>query len=92
MYDFYKMKPELQLYLPVLNNFENLFKSKKNYDVIIQAGNNQQEIYAHSVILCCQSNYFDTAFSKNWGKNKNGKYIFKKPNISPDILEPIIRY
>ena len=86
------MKPELQLYLPVLNNFENLFKSKKNYDVIIQAGNNQQEIYAHSVILCCQSNYFDAAFSTNWARKKNGKYILKKPNILPHTFEIILRY
>ena len=83
-----------KLYVPVLNNFENLFKSKKNYDVIIQTGkgNNQKEIYAHSVILCCQSNYFKTAFSINWAEKKNGKYIFKKPNISQHILEIIIRY
>ncbi|RIA80319.1 BTB/POZ protein, partial [Glomus cerebriforme] len=85
-----------KLYLPVLtvlNNFENLFKSKKDYDVIIQAGeNNQKEIYAHSVVLCCQSNYFDTAFSNNLAKKENGKYMFNKPNIPPHILENIIRY
>ena len=82
------------LHLSVLNNFENLFESKKNYDAIIQVGeeNNQKEIYAHSIVLCCQSNYFDTAFSTNWAEKKDGKYIFKKPNISPHILEPIIRY
>ena len=83
-----------ELYLPVLNNLENLFKSKKNYDVIIQAGeeNNKKEIYAHSFILCCQSNYFDTAFSTNLAEKKNGTHIFKKPNISPNALESIIRY
>jgi hypothetical protein len=81
-----------KLCVPVLNNFENLYNSKKNYDVIIQAGEENKEIYAHSVVLCCQSNYFDTAFSDNWAEKKDGKFIFKKPNISQHILETIIRY
>ncbi|RIA92258.1 hypothetical protein C1645_820944 [Glomus cerebriforme] len=83
-----------KLFLPVLSNFENLYKSKKNYDVIIQTGeeNNQKEIYAHSVVLCCQSNYFDAAFSTNWAEKVDGKYILRKPNISSYILETIIRY
>ena len=80
-----------KLLSPVLNNFENLFKSKKNYDVIIQVGEENKEIYAHSLVLCCQSNYFDTAFSTNWAERENGKYILKKPNISQHILETIIR-
>jgi hypothetical protein len=90
-YLFTKMQ---QLYLPVINNLEKLFKSKKDYDVIIQVGedNDQKEIYAHSNILRCQSDYFDTALSDNWVKRKDGKYIFKKPNISPHILEIIIRF
>ncbi|GBB89319.1 hypothetical protein RclHR1_00160035 [Rhizophagus clarus] len=83
-----------KLFLPVLNNLEKLFNTKKDYDVIIHAGeeNNQKEIYAHSNILRCQSDYFDTAFSSNWAEKKDGKYIFKKPNISPHIFEIIIRY
>jgi hypothetical protein len=87
-------KMQQKLFLPVLNNLENLFKSKKDYDVIIQAGkeNDQKEIYAHSNILRCQSDYFDTAFSNNWAEKKDGNYIFKKPNISPNIFEIIIRY
>src|ERR1044072_3192584 len=86
------MQPES--YLLVLNNFENLFKTKKNYDVIIQAGeeNNQKEIYAHSIVLRCQSNYFDAAFSAHWARKKDGKYFLKKPNISPHTFETIIRY
>ncbi|RIA98194.1 hypothetical protein C1645_731842 [Glomus cerebriforme] len=56
-----------KLFLSVLNNFEKLFKSSKDYDVIIQAGENTQKIiYAH------QSNYFDTAFSSDWAKKENG--------------------
>src|ERR1051325_9271289 len=84
------MEPEL--HLEILKNFESLFETKENYDVIIQAGEEQKEIYAHSVVLCCQSNYFRTAFSSNWAEKKNGKYFFKKPNISPHIFELILRY
>ncbi|PKY27647.1 hypothetical protein RhiirB3_443433, partial [Rhizophagus irregularis] len=42
-----------ELFSPFLNNLEKLFKSKKDYDVIIKAGedNDQKEIYAHSNIL-----------------------------------------
>ncbi|GBC02017.1 hypothetical protein RclHR1_04410010 [Rhizophagus clarus] len=78
----------------ILKNFESLFESKENYDVIIQVGEepNIEEIYAHSLVLCCQSNYFRTAFSSNWEEKNNGKYIFKKPNISPHIFEIILRY
>ncbi|CAB4400149.1 unnamed protein product [Rhizophagus irregularis] len=83
-----------ELFLPVSNNFEKLFLSKKDYDVIIKAGedNDQREIYAHSNILRCQSDYFDTAFSSNWAEKKDGKYFFKKPNILPHIFEIIVRY
>ena len=93
-HSFSFLQMEQELYLPVLNNLESLFKSKKNYDVIIQAGeeNDQKEIYAHSIVLCCQSKYFDAAFSPNWARRKGEKYIFKKQNISPHNFEVIVRY
>ncbi|GBB89309.1 hypothetical protein RclHR1_00160025 [Rhizophagus clarus] len=83
-----------RLYSGILRNFENLLTSKKNYDVIIQAGEepNQRELYAHSTVLRCQSNYFDIAFSSSWAEKRNGKFFFKKPNISPYIIEAILRY
>ncbi|RGB23352.1 BTB/POZ domain-containing protein [Rhizophagus diaphanus] len=80
-----KFWPELIL----IEGYEQLFENKENYDVIIQAGEepNVQEIYAHSIILCCQSNYFRS----NLKEKKDGKFIFKKSNIPPKILENIIR-
>uniref|UniRef100_U9U8S6 BTB domain-containing protein n=1 Tax=Rhizophagus irregularis (strain DAOM 181602 / DAOM 197198 / MUCL 43194) TaxID=747089 RepID=U9U8S6_RHIID len=63
-----------------------------NYDVIIQTSEENKVIYAHSLVLCCQSSYFDTAFSDNWAEKENGKFIFKKPNVSYRILKIIIRY
>jgi hypothetical protein len=86
-------KMDTKLSSEILKNFESLFESKENYDVIIQAGEEPyiKEIYAHSFVLCCQSNYFRTAFSSNWAEKNDGKYIFKKPNISPHIFEIILR-
>jgi hypothetical protein len=82
------------LHLPILKNFENLYRLKVNCDVIIQAGegHDQKEIYAHSVILRCQSDYFNAALSSCWAKRKGMKYILEKSNISSHILEVIIRY
>ena len=65
----------------------------EEYDVIIYAGENEnvKEIHAHSSILRVRSQYFRTAFSNNWAEKKNGKFIFKKPNISPQVFEIILR-
>ncbi|PKK77428.1 BTB-domain-containing protein [Rhizophagus irregularis] len=79
-----KFWPEL------MNDLEQLFETKENYDVIMQAGEepNVQEIYAHYLILCCQSKYFRSKLREK----KDGKFIFKKSDIPPEILENIIRF
>ncbi|RIA87276.1 hypothetical protein C1645_827985 [Glomus cerebriforme] len=81
-------------YFEILKNFEKLFESKEKYDVIIQVGKEQdmKEIYAHSLVLCCQSDYFRSAFSSNLTEKIDGKFIIKKPNISPHNFEKILRY
>src|SRR5579862_7055614 len=65
-----------------------------NYDTIIQAGEgqNMKEFFAHSLILSARSTYFKTALSKEWVKKENGIIIFKKPNISSEIIELILKY
>ena len=85
-------KMDSKFWPELMKGLEQLFEKKENYDVIIQAGegNDQKEIYAHSVVLCCQSSYFDKAIST--AEKKDGKYIFKETNFSSHILEPIIRY
>jgi hypothetical protein len=77
----------------VIDDFENLFENKKGYDVIIYAGENEnvKEIRAHSSILRARSEYFCAAFSNEWVKKEDGKFIFKKPNISPQLFEIILR-
>ncbi|RIA91871.1 hypothetical protein C1645_875137 [Glomus cerebriforme] len=72
----------------------HLFSTGDNYDLIIQAGEgqNMKEFFAHSLILSARSTYFKTALSKEWAKKENGIIIFKKPNISPETIEIILKY
>ncbi|CAB4393464.1 unnamed protein product [Rhizophagus irregularis] len=76
------------------DDYKNLFESEFGYDVIIYAGEepNIKEIHAHSNILCIRSQYFRSAFSNEWAEKKDGKFIFKKPNISPHLLGIILRF
>ena len=75
------------------NDYEKLFETEIGYDVVIYAGEepNVKEIHAHSNILCVRSKYFSTAFSNEWAKKKDGKFILRKPNISPNLFEIILR-
>ena len=82
-----------QYWQEVINDYENLFENGKGYDVIIYAGENEnmKEIHAHSLILSIRSQYFCTAFSSKCTEKKDGKYIFRKPNISPQLFKMILR-
>ena len=75
------------------NDYEKLFETEIGYDVIIYAGegSNIKEIHAHSNILCIRSKYFYTAFSNEWAEKKDGKFIFRKPTISPNLFNIILR-
>ncbi len=77
----------------VINDYEKLLETEEGYDVIIYAGEdeNVKEIYAHSLILRTRSQYFRAALSNEWTEKKDGKFIFKKPNISPQLFKIILR-
>jgi len=77
----------------ISNDYEKLLEPEKGYDVIIYAGENEnlKEIHAHSLILCARSQYFYAAFYNDWVKKENGKFIFKKPNISSQLFKIILR-
>jgi len=77
----------------ISNDYEKLLETDEEYDVIIYAGENEdvKEIYAHSLVLRARSQYFRTGFSKNWAEKKDGKFIFKIPNISPQFFNIILR-
>jgi hypothetical protein len=74
-------------------DYEKLLEIDEGHDVIIYAGEdeNVKEIYAHSFILCIRSQYFHAAFSSEWANKKDGKFILKKPNISPQVFKIILR-
>ena len=75
------------------SDYNKLFLTELGYDVIIYAGEepNVKEIHAHSNILCTRSQYFRTAFSNEWAEKKDGKFIFRKPNISSQLFNIILR-
>ena len=75
------------------NDYEKLFEVETGYDVVIYAGEepNIKEIHAHSIILCIRSQYFRSAFSNEWAEKRDGKFIFRKPNISPQLFNIILR-
>ena len=75
------------------NDYEKLFEKEIGYDVIIYAGEepNVKEIHAHSNILSARSKYFLTTFSSEWVEKKDGKFIFRKPNISSFLFNIILR-
>ncbi|GBB83917.1 hypothetical protein RclHR1_10580005 [Rhizophagus clarus] len=76
------------------NDYEKLFETEIGYDVIIYAGEEQnvKEFHAHSNILCIRSQYFRSAFSNEWAEKIEGKFILRKPNISPHLFNIILRF
>ena len=83
----------LKFWAELSSDYEKLFEKETGYDVIIYAGEepNVKEIHAHSNILSIRSQYFCTAFSNEWTEKKDGKFIFKKPNIAPKLFNIILR-
>ncbi|EXX74618.1 hypothetical protein RirG_049440 [Rhizophagus irregularis DAOM 197198w] len=76
------------------NDYKKLFETEIGHDVIIYAGEepNIKEFHVHSNILCIRSQYFHSAFSNEWAEKKDGKFIFKKPNITPQLFNIILRF
>ncbi|RIB01470.1 hypothetical protein C2G38_2230702 [Gigaspora rosea] len=78
----------------LIRDLNQLLEHSENYDVKIQAGENQnsKEFKAHSNILCARCPYFKSALSTNWVTRKDGYIVFSKPNISPSVFELILRF
>ena len=77
----------------VIKALEELLKTEVNYDVIIQIGEepNFKEFHVHSNFLCCRSHYFESILSAKDIKKQDGKYVIKKPNITPQAFDIIIK-
>ncbi|PKB99059.1 hypothetical protein RhiirA5_430342 [Rhizophagus irregularis] len=76
------------------NTFQNLNNCADDCDVNIQIGegSNSEIFKAHSNILRIRSTYFNTALSSYWAKKEGNIFIFKKPNIKPDIFRIILNF
>ena len=72
------------------SDYEKLFEEEIGYDVTGEE-QNVKEIHAHSNILCIRSQYFHTAFSNEWAEKKDGRFIFRKPSIAPQLFNIILR-
>ncbi|CAG8793452.1 28168_t:CDS:2, partial [Racocetra persica] len=86
-----KSESSFSSYEELVDMNKKLFQMKDYYDVIVRVGEgcNFKDFYAHSLILCARSSYFETAFSN---KDDNNPFIFTIPNIHADIFEIILRY
>jgi hypothetical protein len=73
--------------------FGKLLETETDYNVIIHIGEkpNFKEFHAHSNILRCRSEYFDKILSTENIEKKDGKYIIKKPSISPQAFDIILK-
>ncbi|RIA80011.1 concanavalin A-like lectin/glucanase domain-containing protein [Glomus cerebriforme] len=82
----------LIIHKEIIKNYENLYKTKEGYDVIIYAGEepNIKEFHAHSLILKTQTNFFKKGFMEVIEK-KNGCFILNS-RISPYLFEIILSY
>ncbi|GBC06618.1 hypothetical protein RclHR1_06980002 [Rhizophagus clarus] len=78
----------------VLKALEELLKTEANYDVIIHVGKKPdiKEFHAHSVFLCCRSDYFNSILSTKDIIKRDGKFVIKMPNITPQAFDVIIKY
>ncbi|RGB36519.1 hypothetical protein C1646_741685 [Rhizophagus diaphanus] len=87
-------KVNSRLFQELTNDLINLLENDDEHDVIIEAGEgeNTRKFKAHYYILRMRSPYFRQALSSRWAIKEDGKYIFKKPNITPETFDTILRY
>jgi hypothetical protein len=82
------------LFSVLSRDLNELFNDHEEQNVIIQIGDevNQREFYAHSIILRARCKYFKSGLSCDWVKQEGNRIIFKKPNITPEVFEVILKY
>ncbi|RHZ88718.1 hypothetical protein Glove_21g344 [Diversispora epigaea] len=83
---------ESTFFADMAEDFKQLFETMEDYDIKIYAGDNSQEIHAHSLVLRARSPYFRGALSNEWVKKEKEYFIFKKPNISAPVLKVILKW
>ena len=76
----------------LVKDISNLRAGSVKYDLQIVAGQSPDTIIfdAHSVILCARSAYFNAALSSMQPAKSNGKLVFNKQNIAPNVFSIIL--
>lgn len=78
-------------YLSTLSlDLTNLLEKADDHNVLIEVGQGKT-FRAHSSILRARSEYFHTALSNDWLRKEGDMIIFKKPNISCNAFNIILR-
>lgn len=82
------------LFSVLSRDLNELFNDHEEQNVVIQVGDevNYKEFYAHSIILRARCKYFKSGLSCDWVKREGNRIIFKKPNITPEVFEVILKY
>ncbi|RIA84160.1 hypothetical protein C1645_832704 [Glomus cerebriforme] len=76
----------------LISNYENLYKTKEGYDVIIYVGEILiKEFRAHSLILKTHSKFFKRNLTKSIRKI-TGRYLTINLRYSPDLFEILLSY
>ncbi|CAG8706557.1 1062_t:CDS:2 [Cetraspora pellucida] len=75
----------------LLKDLDYLYNSKDNYDTIITV-DTEEQIYAHYLILCTRSLFFQRALSESWIKKENRYFVLTKPNVNALIFKIILKY
>ncbi len=81
------------LFSVLSRDLNELLNEHEEQNVVIQIGNevNFKEFYAHSIILRARCKYFKSGLSCDWVKREGNRIIFKKPNITPEVFEVILK-
>ncbi|EXX73015.1 BTB/POZ domain-containing protein [Rhizophagus irregularis DAOM 181602=DAOM 197198] len=80
--------------IKIIQSLGKLLKNGTDHNVIIHIGeySNSKKFLAHTAILRYRSDYFNKILSEKNIKKEGGKYIIKKPNITPQAFEVILEY
>ncbi|GBC38248.2 uncharacterized protein OCT59_005987 [Rhizophagus irregularis] len=89
-----------ELHKDLLKDYSSMLYDSEDHDVIIQVGedHNTKDFRIHSNILRARSPYFRNELSTKWGSNNSNNFkrgyttMLKKPHISPNVFEIILKY
>jgi hypothetical protein len=78
--------------IKIIQSIGEFLKNGTDHNVIIHIGEgpNFKKFHAHSFILRCRSEHFNKIFSEKNIKKDCGKYIIKKPDITPQAFDVIL--